>query len=199
MGYLDSLTILGETGGCSIGLVNETLYNPESSDNVIEYNKFYSDKPYSEYAYPTMHGVFALIDDAVVNSACVCASGGHTGIHSNCSILNNDRLLICCASKVFCLTVPNLELLWSTKADSATCFEIFKFEDSFIIHGELEISRLDPHGKALWKFSGSEIFTTPTGKEDFKINAGLVEATTWDGVKFCLDAKTGLVVKTIFP
>jgi hypothetical protein len=63
----------------------------------------------------------------------------------------------------------------------------------------LEISSLDPNGKVLWKFPGSDIFTTLTGKGDFQMNGELLEATNWEGVKFTLDANTGRVVHTTFP
>jgi ABC-type ATPase with predicted acetyltransferase domain len=42
-------------------------------------------------------------------------------------------------------------LLWWTKADQATFFEINKYQESDIIHGELEISRLDKDGKITWQ------------------------------------------------
>jgi hypothetical protein len=58
-------------------------------------------------------------------------------------IIEDKRLLICCSDSIFCLSIPDLTLLWRTRADEATCFEILKYQDSYIVHGELEILRLD--------------------------------------------------------
>jgi hypothetical protein len=191
MEYLDSIKMIGRANNYSIGLIDEETYDPASADNVVAYKKFHPETNHNNHQYPTKMGVFALCDTNIEYSACVCSAGGGTGVHPNCSILENDRLLVCCGNSVFCLSIPELGLLWETKADSATCFGIFKFGDSYIIHGELEISRLDALGRALWKFSGPEIFTTPAGKDDFRLEAGVIEAVDWSGIKFRIDAGTG--------
>jgi hypothetical protein len=143
MGYPNSMTIIEGPNGYLIGLTDDTLYNPESSDNVVNYDSFYSDKIYRDYLHLTKHGVYIFKDEEIEKSACICSSGGKTGIHPTCLILEDDRLLICCAHSIFCLTVPELYLSWTTKADHATCFEVFKYRNGYIIHGELEISLLD--------------------------------------------------------
>jgi outer membrane protein assembly factor BamB len=92
------------------------------------------------------------------------------------------------------VTLPDLKLVWRTTVDSATCFEIFKFNDNFIVHGELEISKIDQEGNIIWRFSGSDIFTTPTGKDSFKIVNEIIYATNWDNVTFELNANTGQLI-----
>ena len=51
--------------------------------------------------------------------------------------------------------------MWRTQADQATCFEIYKYEDSYIIHGEFEISRLDKDGKIIWQQGVCRPFSRP--------------------------------------
>ena len=195
MGYLESLKIIGEEFGYSIGLLNDMDYKPESTDNVIAYNKFYPDKADYDSYYSSQHGVLLLRDGKIIKSACICSAGGATAIHPKCSILEVHRLLLCCGSNIFCLSIPALDLLWITEADSATCFEIYEFEDSYIVHGELQLSRIGQDGKTLWCFSGSDIFTTPTGREDFKLEDGVIQAKNWDNHLFRLDARTGKELK----
>jgi hypothetical protein len=191
MSYLDSMIIIEGPDGYSIGLINDTLYNPESVDNQVIYNRVYAEHPYEEYFFPTRHGIFLLKAGEIENAVCVCSSGGHTGIHSRSSVLDGNSFLICCADSVFCLTLPNLNLNWITKADHATCFGIYGYENSYIVHGELEITRLDKNGGLIWQFSGSDIFTTPTGRDVFKLNDDVIEAVNWDGIKFRINAQTG--------
>ena len=185
------MTIIEGPGGFSIGLMNDTLFTPNSSDNVMNYKKIYCNGTNQDCLYLTRHGVFVLRDGVIVSSASICSSGGHTGIHPTCSIFEDNRILICCADSIFCLTVPELDLSWVTKADDATCWEIFNCKDGYIVHGELEISRIDKRGIIVWQFSGSDIFTTLTGKDSFIINGNVIEAVDWNGIKFIIDAKTG--------
>jgi len=49
MSYRDSMIIINISEGYSIGLVNDSLYNPDSADNVVSYGQFYANKPFPEY------------------------------------------------------------------------------------------------------------------------------------------------------
>ena len=43
------MIIINISEGYSIGLVNDSLYNPDSADNVVSYGQFYANKPFPEY------------------------------------------------------------------------------------------------------------------------------------------------------
>ena len=75
--------------------------------------------------------------------------------------MDDDRLLVASGNIVFCVLLPSLELLWHTQVDMATCFEIAPYQDDYITHGEVEISRLNRQGQILWQFSGKDIFVAP--------------------------------------
>jgi len=57
-------------------------------------------------------------------------------------------------------------LQWKTKADVATCFEIFKYRSDYIVHGEMAISRLSADGDIIWQQSGADIFVSTKSNED---------------------------------
>ena len=96
--------------------------------------------------------------------------------------------MICCSDSVFCLTIPTLLLQWKTKADFATCFEIFKYKLDYIVHGEVEISRLSADGDLIWQQSGADIFVTPKSNEDdFVVTDDYILATDWDNRKYRFD------------
>jgi outer membrane protein assembly factor BamB len=178
-----------------ISIFNDPFYDPNSVDNSQQYTHVFSDKKRDDYFGSAKHGVKIFEGDKLVKSALLIGSGGGTGIHETCSLIDDNKLLVCCGDSVFCLALPNLNLEWRTEADTATCFEIFQYKSNYLIHGELEITCLDKAGRVNWKFSGSDIFTTPTGKDTFKIVDGMVYATNWDNVTFQLDANTGAVIK----
>jgi len=78
------------------------------------------------------------------------------------------------------LSIPELTLLWRTHADQGTCFEIYKYQGSYIVHGEFEISRLHKNGKIIWQQSGADIFTTIEGRKDFELTDKYIIATDFE-------------------
>ena len=174
-----------------ISLFKDRDYDPDSTDNSKNYDHFYGDKVNKDDAYLTKYGIELSKYGAIHYSALIVSSGGATDFSDTSFLIDEDALLICCGKSVFCLSLPELTLLWRVQGDPATCFEILKFKNNYIIHGELEISSLDRNGKLNWTFAGSDIFTTPTGKDGFKIKENIVFATNWDHITFQLDAYTG--------
>jgi hypothetical protein len=168
-----------------IDIYADQTFTDSSADNENQYDFLYFEK--SEYHFPSVFGIKIFQDKTLIKSALIGSIGGGTDIHDNSTIIENDRLLICCSDSIFCLSIPDLKLLWRTQADQSTCFEIFKYQDSYIIHGELEISRLDKDGKILWKQSGADIFTTLDGKDSFVITDKYILASDWGNKKYKFD------------
>jgi hypothetical protein len=80
-----------------------------------------------------------------------------------------------------------LELKWATQSDPATCFGIYKLQDDYIVHGEIEISRLDKEGNIKWQFGGSDIFVTFDADDAFKLNADHIALTDFYRIKYKID------------
>ena len=134
----------------------------------------------TEYSSSTVFGIKVYINEKLLKSAVIGADYGASAIGKNSIIFETDRILICCSDKIFCLSIPDLELLWQTKADEITCFEIFKYKNSYIVHGELEISKLDNKGQIIWRKSGADIFVTPTIKNQLQLTENYILASDWD-------------------
>jgi len=177
-------------GQYQIDISSDSAYSENSRDNLTQYDFVYFDK--SKYAFPSVFGIKVFKHNKLLASAAIGALGGGTTIHENSLILEENRIITCCGDNVFCISIPELHIVWQTKADSATCFGIFKYADSFIIHGELEITRLDKDGKIIWKNSGRDVFTTLSGKDTFEITDTYILATDWENrkYKFDFDGKT---------
>lgn len=168
-----------------IEIYNDLNYNMESNDNVNHYDEVYLDK--SEYRFNSILGIKVYENNQIIKNAVIGANSGGTGLHETSTIIEADRILVCCSDFIFCLSLPELSLLWKTKADDATCFEIYKHQNSYIIHGELQISRLDYNGKILWQQSGADIFTTLQGENDFSITDKYILATDFENRKYKFD------------
>jgi hypothetical protein len=177
-------------GEYQIDVHHDETFQQTSVDNSFKYDRVYFDS--DDYILPTMFGVKVFKDENLIASAIVGSIGGGTTNHDKATIFETDRLLICCSDTVFCLSIPDLSLLWQTKADEATCFEIFQYHDSYIIHGELNITRLDKNGNILWQQSGADIFTTLDGQDNFHLTKELIVAKDWGNrvYKFDYDGKS---------
>ena len=170
--------MIAKSGKHTIELIRVENYSENSTDNLTSYEIIHFME--SDYVFPTKIGLKTYENEKVISSAIIGSIGGGTGIHKNSQIIEKDRILVCCSDSVFCLSIPNLDLIWKTQADQASCFEIFKFNESYIIHGEMEISRLDLNGKIMWQKSGADIFTTEKGTDDFEITESFIRATDWE-------------------
>jgi hypothetical protein len=168
-----------------IEIYDDQAFTAGSSDNTNVYDYVYFEK--SEYIFPSIYGIKIFQNDTLIKSAGIGSIGGGTAIHDTSTIIENARLLVCCSDTIFCLSIPDLTLLWRTQADQATCFEIYKYQDSYIVHGELEISRLDKDGKILWQQGGQDIWTTVEGIDDFAVYDDYILATDWQYNRYKFD------------
>jgi len=165
-------------GQYQIDIYRDETFANGSVDNLHKYDIEHFDE--SDYVFPTMFGIKVFEDNKLLTSAIIGSIGGGTGIHKTSVIYEETRVLICCSDSIFCLSIPELTLLWRTQADQATCFEIYIYQDSYIVHGELEISRIDKNGKIIWQQSGADIFTTIDGRQDFELTDKYIIATDFE-------------------
>lgn len=123
----------------------------------------------------------------MIRSAIVGSIGGSTGIHNKTQIIEHDRILVCCSDSIFCLSIPDLDLKWKTQADQVTCFGLFKKDDNYIIHGEMEISKLNARGQIVWQKSGPDIFITENGIDNFEITNAYIRVIDWENREYKFD------------
>ena len=178
-----------------IEVINESTYKFSSTDNNFNYLKHYFSDGVNECPTSKL-GIKIYQDDQLIDSCLIIGSGGATGIHQNSSLLDKDQLIICCCDTIFCLTLPDVELKWKTQADRATCFQIFKHQDDYIIHGELQVAKLDRDGKIKWEFSGADIFVSIDNEEEFKIEDDGILLTDFAKTKYKIDFDGKLIWDT---
>ena len=176
----------------TIEVLDEPTYKFDSTDNNFNYSKIYFVEN-AEY-YPTSkHGIRIYRDSQIIESCIIIGSGGAAGIHQNLFIIDNNRLLICCCDTIFNFKLPELELIWKTQADQATCFQIFKHKDEFIVHGELQVTKLDKDGNKIWEFGGTDIFVSIDNEGEFKIENDGILLTDFAKTKYKIDFDGNLI------
>ncbi|WPU94643.1 hypothetical protein SNE25_03795 [Mucilaginibacter sabulilitoris] len=167
-------------------------YDEGSVDNHV-YDAVYGKD--SEYRFTAVYEISVFLTNDLLKRVLIRAKGGGTAIHKTSLVIEEDLIVICCSDTVFCLSLPELTLLWNTKADLATCFEVFKYQSDYIVHGELEISRLSRNGEIIWQQSGADIFVSTKSNEDnFAITDNYILATDWDNRKYKFDFDGNIIV-----
>lgn len=172
--------------GLTIEIFNDSTYRFGSADNNLTYLKHYFGDNAEEY--PTSkHGIKILDNDLELNSCIIIGSGGATGLYDNSTMIDNDRLFVCCCDTLFCLSIPDLDLIWQIKVDDATCFQVYKLNEDFLTYGEIYVSRIDKDGKIKWQFGGADIFVSIDNSVPFQINNDHLLLTDFCGTKYKLD------------
>lgn len=151
-----------------IEVYNDQFYSVGSADNINEYNKIFFGDNATEY--PTSkHGVRIIEQDKIVDNCLIVGSGGATTVHEKSSLINKNQLVICCCNSLFCLSLPTLDIEWITVADPVTCFQVFEHNNEYIVHGEMQVAKLDIFGKIKWEFGEGDIFASMDNQEEFRI------------------------------
>ena len=168
-----------------IKFYDETDYTYNSRDNSKNYVKTFlsGDNNFST----SMVGIELFEDDVFKTSCLIGSEGGVSGINENSSLISYGGLVVCCSNTVFKLTIPNLDLEWKTISDSATCFGIYYLDKDYVVHGELEITRLDKNGKIIWQQGGRDIWTTKEGVDVFDVYDNFILAKDWDYNQYKFD------------
>ncbi len=150
-------------------------YKSGSADNLSKFNFEYLEKSAS-----TIFGVKVLENGICLKSAVISSEGGETGVHNSALVLEEDKLIFCCGNKIFCLSIPDLNLLWKIQADDFTCFQIFAHQDTYIVHGEINISKINHDGIIIWQYSGQDIFMNMDDGIECELRADYIIASDFN-------------------
>ena len=170
----------------TIEVFNDSTFSPNSSDNLNVYKDIYFGEDAEKYP-SSKHGIRLVENGKEINNCLIIGSGGGTSINENSSILDNDNLLICCSDSVFSISILDLKLNWVKKLDMATCFKIFRIENDFVVHGELEITRIDSLGNIIWQLGGGDIFVSLDDEDSFQLNENHIVLKDFTGTSYMID------------
>lgn len=158
----------------------DDTYTPRSADNINAY-----DKVLDLFDITGREKYFKVLDISVSDKrggkthiALVC---GYMTYSDNC-IIKDSCLVIMSENHLISLDLDRAEIssVKSLDIDGST-FEIFPYEDDFIIYGEMEIARVSGKFELMWSFSGADIFITADGLSAFEMNGGGMTVRDFSG------------------
>jgi hypothetical protein len=136
----------------------------------------------------SQHAVECRQSDGVTYSCILLGDGGMSGVHAHSGIRYQDLCLVAVGRHLVALRVPELDLVWSTEVDTATCFGIYcsPKHDCLISHGECEIARVAKSGEIVWWSSGKDIFTN-----GFRLREDTIEVVDFNDEVYEIEVATG--------
>lgn len=158
----------------------------EQDYNRLQYNLVHCHPEDDGYTPTSIYGI-KIYKGGFYKTTMVMATGWTTSIGSNSVIIDEESLILICSNKVFNLQLPDLQLNWVVVSDLSTCFGIYQYQDSYIVHGEVEITRIDRSGRIIWQVSARDIFVNV---EDmgvaFQMLPEYIELMDWLGYRYKL-------------
>ncbi|NND98756.1 MAG: hypothetical protein HKN47_15655 [Pirellulaceae bacterium] len=172
----------------AITIENDSDYSVGSADNVRQYDREIALDATSGYTTTSRHAITVFDGDRILTSVILLAGGGASGVHEHSAIVVDDTCFVAVGPYVVSLSIPTLEMRWSTESDSATCFGVYYAgrHELLISHGELEIAALRTDGRIVWSSGGADIFTN-----GFDLRDDAVRVRDWDNRDYWFDIKTG--------
>jgi len=181
------MTVTLQYNDLTIELFDDSSYVIDSIDSPTQYDVIYNGDNYAEHDFPTRHAIKVFKSGQLIRSAILLGAGGATGITSDAAFVDNNNLIIRCSNQVFSLALPELNKNWQVKPDWATCFSIHKYQDTYIVHGETSISRIDRMGNILWSYGGADIFVCLYEGTPFEMHNDFIFMTDFNGSKYKID------------
>lgn len=137
--------------GFTINVFDDSNHRFGSNENSHHYSKYYFGN--AKNIFPvSRHGIAIYKREQLQNSCMVIGFASNTFAGEKSFIQQDDNLLVCCCNMVFCLSLPDLELLWKEELDNEVCFQIQKFENDFLVLGKNNISCIEKSGKIKWQY-----------------------------------------------
>jgi len=172
--------------GLAVRVVDEGCHTFGSADNACHYAIEAPAAVAGETS--SIHGVFCDVGAESAGSTVIGARGGKTAVHENSCVLLATECFVAVGCEVVCLSLPVLRVRWRRQVDLATCFGVHPTQDELglIVHGEVEISRIDLDGNVVWSRGGGDIFTGC-----FSVEGDRIVAYDFEGKRYVLSASTG--------
>lgn len=138
-----------------------------------------------------------VIQNEVYEETRIALIGSLYGYESDCAVLNNKELLVLIDKDIFIINIDDYMLIKYKNIDCfGDNFAVYLVHDGYIIHGEMEIFKLDYELNKVWEFSGADIFVTQDDKLPFLIDGDRLKIYDWNGAYYEIDLNGNLIYDT---
>jgi len=176
--------MLIENDTYKVKIVRDETFTLDSTDN----------KPYQFIFNPNnikrsdYYKTFSISIDDGNNQKHIALIGSLFGADEDVVILEGNDLIVLMNTKLVIIDCRALTIkLCREISDFGTYFSIHKFEDGYLIYGELDLLKLSPAFEVEWSFSGEDIFVSQDGSIPFHFENDTIYLSDWKGRKYKLN------------
>lgn len=176
-----------------ISITKDDAY-PLRSIEIRTYNHKFNPCGYNENNF---HAAFVIRAKTTSNEVCITLIGSFYSNADHCAVLDGSNLTILMDDEIVLFDLKTVSITAHKTIGDETYFSIYPISGGYLIHGELEILRLDNKYERVWSFYGSDIWVTQDGThEAFMIANDQIMLEDWNGVKYALDMDGRLIWDT---
>jgi len=172
-----------------IEIKDDNTYSIKSSNNSTNYRfEYFGGQIIKNRVYPlNKRGIIVRNkkDQSEIYSAILCENGGRSKLGDGIYQIADEKIWTCIGDKIYCLNLPNLNITWYGHEKFGTIYSIHKFNNDFLIYGELGLIRMAKNGELKWHFTGKGIFLS--GRDKIKILANQIELKDGNHQKYLID------------
>ncbi|MBQ4119338.1 MAG: barstar family protein [Clostridia bacterium] len=158
--------------------------NDENFDYIYDFERYKDEE---------LHSVLAIKIITAVKETQIALYCDFCGDYKCCTVLNNEKLLIAKFNTVYEINLISGEARYKQFNDLAGTMGLYKVEDGYIIHGEMEIVKLDYKLTTVWRFGGADIFASPQGNDSFKISNDKIELIDFENNHYTINLNGQLI------
>ena len=167
-----------------IKIIQDEVFSLDSTDNKSYTHTFNpADMKRSDY-----YKVFSINIYDGTNTNQIALIGPPYGGVEDVALLENDDLIVLMNTTLTVIDCCTLSIKFIKKiSDFGIYFSIHKFENGYIVYGELDILKISPVFEREWSFSGADIFVSPDGDSSFCIEKDTIHLSDWEGRRYIIN------------
>ena len=176
--------MLIENGDYTVNICRDEAFTVGSTDNKL-YDTIFNPCNMERSDY---YKVLSICIDGNDNHKCIALIGSMFGADENIAVLEGHNLIVLMNTTLTVIDCSVLTIKYCQNiSNGGTYFAIQKFDDGYIVYGELDILKLSTEYETMWLFSGADIFVTQDGSNPFYVDNNIIYLTDWNGTKYIVD------------
>lgn len=158
--------------------------NKEEFDYIYDFENYKNEELY------TVLEIKIITIDGKIRIALFCDI---CGIYECCTVLNGEKLIIAKFNTVYEINLVCGEACHKHISDLAGAIGLYKVEDGYIIHGEMQIVKLDFELNIVWSFYGADIFASVQGRDSFILSKDKIELIDFENNHYVINLTGELI------
>ncbi len=177
-----------------ISITKEAEHDPTPSIDTRLYDLVLDPYGYIDAEFRT---VFLIIVKSFQSRTRIGLVGSFFSNPDHCAVLDGANLIVLMNDIIVHIHLESMEIISHKEIGDTPYFALYLIHKGYIVHGELEILRLDNAFNRIWDFRGSDIFVTQDAThEPIIIAKDQILLEDWNGIRYALDMDGKLIWDT---